>query len=52
MTTQALKRLVFARQFYTKPTKQRQERYNRWVRRRSTDKIKNLLANINYELAK
>ena len=39
-------------QYYIKPFVQRKQRYNRWVRRRSLEKINNLLERVRYEKAR
>jgi hypothetical protein len=39
-------------QYYIKPFVQRKQRYNRWVRRRSMEKINRILERVRYEKAK
>ncbi|TFJ80250.1 hypothetical protein NSK_008393 [Nannochloropsis salina CCMP1776] len=40
-----------ARKYYIKPFVQRKQRYNRWVRRRSMEKINRILERVRYEKA-
>ena len=39
-------------QYYIKPFVQRKQRYNRWVRRRSLEKINHILNKVRYEKAR